>query len=330
MWFKRVALFVLSVCFLLEGTALAAGKLQSGWSLGEAYMWRLNPDPSFAFTQGTPAKIFEVDRKVLHHQAKYTLRNSLTNVVSFKVGCVFQSKTPVFELQTQPLDIAIKDQFDGFAFVRFIVDNTQEYSLRGEYTPPGRLVFLPLTQSQDKKLSNLLLQLREGGSLRLAILQGETSAPREFAIPLKGFIELSDQVISDCQNLNARVGGYQGEVKFLPDYLTEEPKHKAPEKYTLKIIPKNEDGLTPPEPERPLPEPEAESQPEPLYFEPGGGAVSIGPDGKPLQKPQDSSLGKAQGPMQIGSDGKPVSEAEQEGAEQTEGESQEAEENIFE
>ncbi|MCR5536768.1 MAG: hypothetical protein K6F05_05060 [Succinivibrio sp.] len=325
---KACILLCLGVLFGMSPATYGAGQLQSGWSLGQAYMWRLNEDPDYAFTKGTPAKIYEVDRRILNHQAKYTLRNSLTNVVSFKVGCVFQSKTPVFELQTQPLDISIQDQFDGFAFVRFIIDNTQEFSLRGEYTPPGRLVFLPLTQSQDKKLSNLLLQMREGGELKMAILQGKNSAPREFTIPLKGFIELSDKVISDCQNLNTKAGSYQGEVKLLPDYLTEEPKDKAPEKYTLKIIPKNEDGLTPPPPEpKPEPKPAEEPKPETVYFEPGGGAASIGPDGKPLMKPQDESLGKAQGPMQIGPDGKPVDPAAKDA--QSEG-GGEAVENIFE
>ncbi len=315
MRFKTLALTAL-MCLCASASAVQTG----GWSVTSSYMWRMTEDPDYAFTKGTPAKIVEVDRLVKNHQARFKGRQSITQSFTFKVGCMFQSRTPAFEMQVTPLDIRITDNFNGFAFARFMVDQGQEFSLRGEIIPPARLLFAPLTKSQEKKLSDLLLQMREGGILTIGILEGENSDPRIYQIPLKGFLEFSDFVISDCARLNQKVGNQLGEVHLLPDYLTREPEKYAPLDYSLKPKPKGNDGLQEAlKPAAKIEEPVAEEKPEaPVpegkkpdikYFEPGGGAASIGPDGKPITRdnaPEDEPLGQAQGPMQIDSSGAPV------------------------
>lgn len=320
----KKGLLILGALLGLCPAALAESN--SGWSVSSVGIWRLKPDADYFFTSGTPAKILEIDRLILNRQAKYTRRQGLVNTYTFKVGCLYQSKTPVFELQTQPLDIRITDQFNGYAFARFLVDHGQEYALRGEFLPPARLVFAPLTQSQNKRLSDLFLQLREGADLYIAILEGPNSNPRVFNVPLEGFIALSDAVLSDCTKLNEQAGSSRGEVKFLPDYVTKEPEGYAPRHYTLKPKP-GTDGLTVVELQQ-QPDDSAkdtgseEQKPETKLFEPGGGVASIGEDGKPIRaEDQSADLGTAAGPMSIGEDGVPVASGDQESPADAAGES---------
>lgn len=278
----------------------------SGWSVGSAGMWRLLEDPDYQVSKGSPAQMVRADRAVMNREARYVRRASLVNTFTFRIGCAFQSKTPVFELDVQPLDIRISDQFNGYAFARFLVDDSQEYSLRGEYIPPARLVFAPITRSQDKSISDIFLQLGEGGVLRIALLQGLNADPRIYELPLTGVMELSGQVLSDCTRLNAASGSRGA---YLPDYLTSESAGYAMPKWSLKK-PLPTDGLTPPPAPAETPAAE-EAAPEVKYFEPGGAPASIGPDGKPIvqngsdgEDPED--LGKTQGAMKIGPDGMPV------------------------
>lgn len=295
--------------FLIAGVFSARAEQVSGWSIASEGLWRLPEDPDYSFSKGSPAKMVRADRVILNRQARFTRRSGLVGTYSFKVGCVFQSKTPAFELDVQPLDIPITDQFNGYSFARFLVDKGQEYSLRGEYLPPARLVFAPLSRSQDKSISDLFLQLREGAKLSMALLQGKDNPPRVYEVPLSGFMDLSDTVVKDCARLNAGAGTRAG---FVPDYVTKEPSGLAPRDWTLKPKAPN-DGLTsqkqdnPPGTTEQTPGP---SKPEVQYFEPGGGAASIGPDGKPItqdaQTDPNASLGTASGPMAIGPDGKPV------------------------
>lgn len=289
--------------------ALGANAAEQGWSISSSNIWKLNQNAYNTFNEGSPAKIMEVDRLVVNHQARYTKRYSITNVITFKVGCMFQSSTPAFELQVHPLDISITDQFNGFAFARFLVDKGQEFSLRGDFLPQSRLLFAPLSASQEKKLQDLFLQLREGGTLKIGLLQAKGGEPREFEIPLQGFIDLSDRVAKDCVSLNKKVGNARGKVGLLPDYISNEPAGYAPKNYSLKEKPA-QDGLTPvKEEETEQMKPEEQAQPDVQFFSPGGGPASIGPDGKPITASEGESLGTASGgEMKINPDGTPVTD----------------------
>jgi hypothetical protein len=297
----------------------AGAETVSGWSVATEGLWRLPEAAGYSFSKGSPAKMVRADRAIPNRQARFTRRRGLVGTYTFKIGCVFQSKTPAFELSVQPLDIRITDQFNGYAFARFLVDGGQEYSLRGEYLPPARLVFAPLTRTQDKSISDIYLQLREGARLSVALLEGPNNPPRVYEVPLAGFMDLSDEVLKDCVRLNRGAGV---RTQFLPDYVTREPAGLAPKNWTLKPKAPN-DGLTPQKQETPpgttekTPGPE---KPEVQYFEPGGGPASIGPDGRPITQDQGSqadpnaSLGTASGPMAIGPDGKPLSGGAGQGA----------------
>ncbi|MGN0908003.1 MAG: hypothetical protein ACI4NA_00125, partial [Succinivibrio sp.] len=297
-------LIALCPCALAESVA--------GWSIASEGLWRLPEDADYSFSKGSPAKMVRADRAIPNRQASFTRRSGLVGTYTFKVGCVFQSKTPAFELSVQPLDIRISDQFNGYAFARFLVDKGQEYSLRGEYLPPARLVFAPLSRTQDRSISDIFLQLREGAKLSVALLEGSDNPPRVYEVPLAGFMDLSDQVAKDCERLNRGAGV---RTSFVPDYVTSEPPGMAPKDWSLKPKAPN-DGLTPVKPDNPPGTTEqtpGPAQPDVQYFEPGGGPASIGPDGKPItqgaQQDPNASLGTASGPMAIGPDGKPVSQA---------------------
>ena len=292
---------------------LACAENVSGWSIASEGLWRLPEDPDYSFSKGSPAKMVRADRTILNRQARFTRRSGLVGTYTFKVGCVFQSKTPAFEISVQPLDIRITDQFNGYAFARFLVDKGQEYSLRGEYLPPARLVFAPLSRAQDRSISDIFLQLREGARLSVALLEGADNPPRVYEIPLAGFMDLSDEIVKDCARLNRSAGV---RTSFVPDYVTKEPKGLAPKDWTLKPKAPN-DGLSPQKDANPPGTTEqtlGPAQPEVQYFEPGGGPASIGPDGKPItqgaQQDPNASLGTASGPMTIGPDGKPVAPAQ--------------------
>lgn len=297
--------------------------MNSGWSISSSYVWRLLDSHDNTFNNGSPAKILQIDRTVMHRQAVFTVQRSLTNKYSFKTGCMYQSATPAFELDVPALDISMNDTNRGYVFARFLVDKGQEYSMRGQIVPPSRIIFAPFTKSQQKKLSDLFLQIGEGGQLHIALLQGMRMKPRVYSVPLEGFFDISDKILSDCSRLNKMVQNYNGTVTLLPDYLTKEPEDASPKGFSLKPKMPN-DGLTPIKNEvletsatDPLSDlktdKEEDKVPEVQVFTPGGGVASIGDDGKPIgadavqnKDSQDSdNLGKAK-PMTIGDDGKPV------------------------
>lgn len=309
--FLRSLLLIPTLCMTPSYAAV-----QSGWELSTSYIWRLNDDSDFVFTKGSPAKILQMDRTIRHRQAVLNVVQSLTKKFSFRVGCMYQSQTPALGLDLTTLDIGIRDLERGFVYARVIVDSGQEYSLRGEIIPPARIIFAPLTATQEKKLSDLFLQISEGGSLKIAVLQGETTEPRVYKIPLEGFFDISKTVLDDCKNLSSLAKDHRGPVTLLPDYISREPKGLAPKDYSVKPK-KGSDGLTPEDDTQedtidPVSEPEKkEAEPAIKPFEPGGGAASIGEDGKPImsaeEKSEESNLGTAKS-MQIGDDGKPVSQ----------------------
>ncbi len=284
--------------------------VQSGWEVSSSYIWRLMDDSDFVFTNGTPAKILQIDRTIRHRQAVMKVVNSLTNRYTFRVGCMYQSATPSMVLDLTTLDIGIRDLERGYVFSRVLVDNGQEYSLRGEVVPPAKVIFAPLTASQEKKLSDLFLQISEGGKLHFGILQGADYSPRVYTVPLEGFFDISKTVLEDCKTLSSLAKDHRGKVSLLPDYISKEPAGFAPKDYTLKPK-KASDGLTQQsEPEVAVTPQEAPpaAEPEIKPFTPGGGAASIGEDGKPImadEKAEENNLGTAKS-MQIGDDGKPL------------------------
>lgn len=303
----KKSLFVLVMLGMVYHQLYAAEV--SGWSVGSSGMWRLQDDPDHRASKGSPAKFLRIDRAVPNREVRYVKRAGLVNTFVFRVGCAFQSKTPVFELDVQPLDIRIADQFNGYAFAHFLVDDSQEYSLRGEYIPPARLIFAPLTKSQEKFISDIFLQLGEGGMLKIAILQGVNADPRIFELPLTGFMELSGEVLKDCVKLNQISGSRSG---YLPEYLTKEPSGYVVPKWSLKK-PIATDGLSLVKENTKESSDTTSVVPEIKYFEPGGAPASIGSDGKPLVQEQvqdvdsgSNDLGATQGAMRIGPDGMPM------------------------
>ena len=306
----------ITACAFLSASCCFAVDV-SGWSMGESGMWRLADAPDYHFESGSPAKLIRADRAVMNRQARFKLRSGLVNSFTFRVSCVFQSKVPAFELDVEPLDIRISDQFNGYAFARFAVDDGQEYSLRAEYLPPARLIFAPLSRSQEKKISDLFIQLNEGGNLRMALLQGEHAEPRVYSVPLAGFAAMAGEVSSDCVRLNSASGKRNA---YAPDYLTSEPSGYVKKGYSVKKKQPN-DGLSPADQnsisaqEEQAGDQEAK-EPEVHYFEPGGGTASIGNDGMPITKDstnttntkdQDDGIKPLNdgAPMSIGSDGSP-------------------------
>ena len=291
--------------------APACSVMTSGWSISSSYIWRIYDSRSYSFTKGSAAKIIELDRTIENRQASITIHNSLTNKFTFKAACMYQSATPAFELHVPTLDISVNDKIRGFSFARFLVDRGREYSLRAQVVAPSRLVFAPITAPQKRALSDLYLQLAEGGKLTIGLLQGKGFKPRIYTIPLEGFLEYSKIVLNDCVRLNSIAQNHRGEVKLLPDYITKEPVDAVEKDFSLKPkIPS--DGLAKDEEETPAvdsvvePAKEEQKEPELKLFTPGGEEASIGEDGKPItETPKEESLGTAT-EMAIDSDGNAV------------------------
>ena len=279
--------------------------------------WQFAEDPEYSYAKGTASQLISIKEAVLHHTLSIKINRSMIDSFTFKVGCMLQNPTPLLELKVNSLDIRLFDSFNDFVFARFIVDNGQEYSLRGDLAGRNRILFAPVTKNQERSLADLFLQMREGGTLKIGLLQGDTNNVRLYEIPLAGFMDYSDSLIQSCQNFNR---AYRGETPYLPDYMGKEPDGYAPKDFSLK---EEEEVIDPNAPKPVVVEETVEvskketPKPEVLPFAPGGGPASIGPDGRPIgasggvdtakQGSQvDRSLGNAQGPMQIGPDGKPV------------------------
>ena len=306
---KNLAL-LFSLCLTSLQPLQVSAITQSGWNISSSYIWRLQNSAGNTFTKNSDAKYIELDKKITHHKATFKVVQSLTNRYDFKVGCMLQSVTPTFELAVNSLDISMKDKFKGFVFARFMVDNRTEYSLRGQIIAPARIVFAPFTVAQTKKINDIFLQLTEGSTLKIALLQGKNFQPRIYQIPLEGFMELSDTVIHDCSRLNKLAAGKN--ISLLPDYLTKEPQGSAPEHFSLKT-PLPGDGLTKDEPFElkidtvDASKGEKSEKTELKLFSPGGEAASIGEDGKPIvaAPKSDDNLGQAKA-MSIDENGKPI------------------------
>lgn len=298
--------------------ACAAVNGINNYNISQQNAWRFTEDRDFSYAQGSPSRWLSINELVLHHTLGIKVNKNMVDSYSFKVGCMLQSATPMFELRVNSLDIRLMDSVNDYVFARFLVDKNQEFSLRGDLVGRNRILFAPITKKQDSSLSDLFLQLREGGELKIALLQGTNGQARVYKVPLDGFLEYADQLLDSCQKYHSY---YRSEQKFLPDYMTQEPEGYAPKDYSL--LPKDPitDPFAPVQPATPESE-ESPTQVEPdkpdvIPFTPGGGPASIGPDGLPIgntganqnvQNGQvaEQSFGTASGPMQIGADGKPI------------------------
>lgn len=281
-------------------------------------VWIYTEDPNYTYAKGSASQMLSIQEAILHHSLAITIKRSLTDQFGFKVGCMVQNPTPLLELNVNSLDIRLFDSINDYVYARFIVDNNQEYSLRGEIAGRSRIIFAPITQAQERSLSDLFLQMREGGTLKIGLLQGERDRVRTYEIPLAGFLDYADRILQSCQSYNQ---SYHGKQQYLPDYMSKEPAGYAPKDYSLKQVEDQVIDPYAPQPEPPAPPVEEEETPkapprEVLPFVPGGGPASIGPDGLPVgaagsvvSTPSGSaaqSLGTASGPMQIGPDGMPI------------------------
>lgn len=307
------------------GVVLSASFCSNLWAanlpISDQGRWILSEDQDYAYNKDSISHSLTPKEAVPRYSLSINVAQNVINSFTFKVGCMLESATPMFEMRVSGLDIRIFDSINDFVFARFMVDDNQEYSLRGEIMSSDRILFLPSTHGQDKNLSDLFLQMREGGVLKIGLLQGENDRVREYEVPLAGFMQYSDQILQSCQNYHQ----YSTDpVQFLPDYMTKEPDGYAPKNFSLKqmdaeVIDPNAPAPVPVEVEVQTPKPEVQAPPEILPFAPDGGPASIGPDGRPIGAGShnvngNQSFGQAQGPMQIGPDGRPVAPAAPAGA----------------
>ena len=302
---------------LIMDSALALE--QQGWQVSQAGTWSILPHGSYAQGAGSASKLLRVDEALPNHKASLLLRESITRKVTFSLTCLMQSPEPALELEVPALDIRMQDSFNGFVFARFCVDEGDEFSLRGELSPPGKIIFAPLTQGQNEALKALKEAMAQGETLKIALLQGSTAIPKVYEIPLAGLNEILGDLSAECQNI-ANVAGH-GTVSFLPDYLTKESDKYAPLDYTLK--PK-EPAILPPEPvivEEPPIEANPQDEAVTIPFTGDGSRASIDAQGNVIEAPATESTepsnqdpasqelpqgADALSPMQIDENGMPI------------------------
>ena len=109
---------------LLGGNAAYAANAYSQQPTG---VWVYREDPNYTYAKGSASQMLSIQEAILHHSLGITLKRSLTDQFGFKVGCMVQNPTPLFELDVNSLDIRLFDSINDFVYARFIVDNNQEY-----------------------------------------------------------------------------------------------------------------------------------------------------------------------------------------------------------
>ncbi len=285
------------------------------WRLSSTGTWVLNENAAYSAAKGSASKLLSLDEAVPHHKASLKIRPNIISEVTLSFTCVLPAPDASLELRVPSLDISLKDAFQGFAFARFLVDNKQEYSLRGEIAPRGRLVFAPLSKRQKDALDKLFADLKDGNELKVALLQGQYE-PRLYVFPLDGLDEHLEAVKQDCATL-ASAGGYDGS-DLVPDYLTYERNDSAPRGYRLQNNQRPvEAAIEIAAPEEP---PAAVQPPAPIPFSGEGGRASIDADGNVIMAPDPAQsagqsnagnilpdgFGTNNGPMQIDESGMPI------------------------
>lgn len=327
-----------ALCMLLLGLSLTAFSDVSMASLKDnmgferasrAGSWRFTEDPLYNYTKYSSSQLLSLREAVPHHTVSINIQENLVDSFSFRVGCMLQTVTPMFELKVPGLAVRMFDTLNDIVYARFLIDENQEFSLRGELIGRSRLVFAPVTKSQERGIADLFKQMQSGKELKIGLLQGEKAKVRVFTIPLDGFSQFTDPLVQSCNSYHQH---YRGELKYLPDYMAKEPDGYAPKDYSLKpkekeVVMTQQEIIVPPT--APVEEAPAEpipvQKPEVLPFAPGGGPASIGPDGLPIGadgsyvqaksgQPIEKPLGTVNSaPVQIGADGAPVQPAQNSG-----------------
>lgn len=285
--------------------------------------WRLTEDPNYNYAKYSSSHLLTLREAIPHHALSINIQDNLVDSYTFRVGCMLQTTTPVFELKVPGLAVRLFDTLNDIVYARFLVDDNQEFSLRGELIGRNRVIFAPITKSQERGISDIFTQMQSCNELKIGLLQGDQSEVRVFDIPLSGFNNYVQPLVNSCIGFHKN---YQGELKYLPDYMAKEPDGYAPKDYSLKPKPKNETMVMQQtivtqetKPASEVAEPIPAQKPEVLPFTLGGGPVSIGPDGMPIGadgssvqassgQPIEKPLGTVNtAPMQISPDGTPVS-----------------------
>lgn len=286
----------------------------NSWRVSSEGTWRILDDYAYYSNKGSASNLLTIDERVKHRHARLKIQKNIVDSYIFGVGCILNSKTPVLTLKVPPLDIDMLSYTKGYVYARFLVDLNDEISMRAKVNNNGSLIFTPFTKAQDEKLSNLFLQLREGGVLKIALLQGKNVSPRLYNIPLTGFIEFSDSIVDDCKRLNDIALKSGLKFDLMPDYLSKEPNDVAPLKFSLKFdddfVDKKAD-IADVKPK--VQKSEDIKKPQSLEFTPDGSPASIGPDGLPVgafekdNADKKDDIGKViNKTMQIDENGNPV------------------------
>lgn len=312
-------------------TAFSSASMASLDPTSKPGTWRFLEDTNYKYAKGSASKLLSMRELIPHHTISITLKENLVDSLTFSIACSSQTATPIFDLRVPSLSVRVMDALNSVAYVRFLVDDNTEISLRGEISGRNRLIFGPLTKAQDDGINLLYKEMQKGTTLKIGLLQGENLKVREYEIPLAGMSQFVDALDKSCKTYKSY---YPNQYEFLPDYMGAEPSDAAPKDYSLKKKEKDElvnsAQLFPQEVEQPQPEVvEAEppvqevTPPEVIPFTPGGGPVSIGPDGLPIGA-DGSSLGASSGqpveqplgtvnsqPVLIGEDGLPIPQGQQ-------------------
>ena len=108
-------------CSLMSANALASSDI----AVSTANSWRFVEDPEYAYAKGSSSKLLSLKEAVLHHALMIKINKNMIDSYTFKVGCILQNPTPLFEIKVNSLDIRLFDSVNDFVFARFIVDNNQ-------------------------------------------------------------------------------------------------------------------------------------------------------------------------------------------------------------
>lgn len=283
--------------------------------------WRFTEDPNYNYAKYSSSHLLSLHEAIPHHSLSINIQDNLIDSYTFRVGCMLQTVTPMFELKVPGLDVRMFDTLNDIVYARFLVDDNQEFSLRGELLSRNRIVFAPITKSQERGINDIYTQMQHGEELKIGLLQGDRGQVRVYKIPLSGFGEFVKPLNDSCVSFHKN---YTGTLKYLPDYMAKEPDGYAPKDYTLKPKPKDDTDMAQPmvqpqaQPKEEVAAPIPAKKPEVMPFAPGGGPASIGPDGMPIGadgsaiqassgQPIEQPLGTVNSaPMQIGPDGAPV------------------------
>lgn len=193
--------------------------------------WFYIEEPELKYAKDHSSQLISIRESMLHQYVAIEVKRAENDQFGFKVGCMLQNPIPLLELTVNSLDIRLFDSINDFVYARFMVDDNEEFSLRGEIEGRTRIIFAPITKSQEERIVKLFQHMRQGHMLNIALLQGEQGKVRRYDVPLTGFLPFADRIESHCQSFNHN---YNGTQQYLPDYMSREPNGYAPANFSLK------------------------------------------------------------------------------------------------